>query len=810
MKKQLGSISLRLQAIVGLLVVILVGACAVSAGQAYEHRRQANRVLAITDEMRVIFAALQTIRLERGSISDALLQPRPSSPAGSQAGARLAARSESALDGALTRLATLRRGDDDYGATTIRERRAALEALRPLAQAAVSGQRRDDALAARWVTADTALTDALSETSGRLAHEVSADDAFIANMMRTGHRAWAVRDAAGTEMLRLDQDVLAGGKLTPAQLADFANLDGQVDAPWTALVGELRYPDTPPSVRTAVVLARNVYFAKVRVADHAIIADLAAGRAPSISKAVQGAGEIKAVATLMTISNAAFDLTAAHAKAEAQTADGEFYGALGLMTAALAFGAFTALFIFGRVVRPMEQITQAMRAVAGGDLSARIPHLGANDEVGELARALGVFRDNALAKQRVETELVQSRVAREAAEAASLLKSQFLANMSHEIRTPLNGMLGMVQVLEMEPLTTAQRNRVRTIRESGATLLQILNDILDFSKIEAGKLELSAAAFDLEAMVEALTATFADSARAKGLRLDCTVKAGAKGVWLGDVARVRQILSNLLSNALKFCDAGEVSFTVGRAGDGVAFVVSDTGVGIPDSELSRLFEKFSQVDATSTRRHGGTGLGLAICRELAHMMHGEITVESVLGQGSSFCLTLPLERIGDADPLAAHAASPAHAAAIEAVAERPLHILAAEDNATNRSVLQALLEPTQVELTLVANGREALEAWRSGRFDLVLMDIEMPVMNGEEACREIRAAEAARHLPPTPIIALSANAMSHQIEAYLAAGMTAHVAKPIDAAQLYRTIAEVLDSAAAPKGAPVAHRASAG
>ncbi|HLK26689.1 MAG TPA: ATP-binding protein [Caulobacteraceae bacterium] len=795
MKRQL-SISLRLQAIVAVLIVILVGACALSADQAYQHRRQANHLLAVADEMRVLFAAMQSLRLERAAIGNALLMPGPQPAVNSRAIARLSAQSETELDRALARLRGLERVGDDYGAAAIRAHRAALEQLRPIAWAATTGA-PNQGLAARWVAADTALTDALSDAAGRLADEVSADDAYIANMMHTGHRAWAVRDAAGTEMLRLDQAELAGTPLTPAQVADFATLDGKVDAPWSMLRGELKYRTTPPGVRAAIQRADRVYFANVRISDHAIIADLVAGRPLSISKQAQAAGDVQALAALMAVSSAAFDLAAAHAKAEAETADREFYAALALMAAAIALGVFTALFIVGQVVRPMKRIAEAVRAIARGDLQYRIPNLDDGNEIGEMARALAIFRDNGLARRRMEDELLQNRVAREAAEAATALKSQFLANMSHEIRTPLNGMLGMVQVLEMEPLTHAQRNRVRTIRESGATLLQILNDILDFSKIEAGKLELSPAEFDLEETLEALVATFADSARAKGLRLLCNIDKGARGIWSGDVARIRQIVANLLSNALKFSDTGEVALSVTAGADGVAFSVRDTGVGIAPDALPQLFEKFSQLDASSTRRFGGTGLGLAICRELAHMMHGEISVRSELGEGSTFRLVLPLERLGDADRSAAPP-GPTAPASLDAAPERPLRILAAEDNSTNRSVLQALLEPSGAELAIVANGLEAVEAWRSGRFDLVLMDIEMPVMNGESACRQIRAAEAERHLPPTPIVALSANAMRHQIDTYLAAGMTAHVAKPIDASVLYRAIAEVMDAAAAP------------
>jgi signal transduction histidine kinase/AmiR/NasT family two-component response regulator len=579
-------------------------------------------------------------------------------------------------------------------------------------------------------------------------------------------------------------------------VTDFANLDGQIDAPWKMLMEDAQLGAPPAAVRTAVMTANDAYFEHARVVDHMVLADLAAGRTSPVPAATEGAGDIPALSSLMNVAAIAFDLTTGHAKAQAEAADGEFFAALALMAVAIAFGALTAVFILSRVVRPMTRITEAMRSVAHGNLGRDIPYLGARDEMGELARALGVFQDNAREKQRVEHELVESRVAQESAEAATALKSQFLANMSHEIRTPLNGMLGMVQVLEMEPLTHAQKNRVRTIRESGETLLQILNDILDFSKIEAGKLELVPTDFDLGPTIEALTLTFADSARVKGIGLDCNVDPAARGIWRGDVARIRQILANLLSNAVKFCDTGRVSLSVKGLADGLAFTVVDTGVGIAPDELPKLFEKFSQVDSSSTRRFGGTGLGLAICRELAHMMAGEITVSSELGRGSMFRLTLPLERIGDADPLASAPVAAPAAPVAASVAERRLRILAAEDNETNQRVLAALLEPTGADLVMTANGREAVDAWLdNGHFDLILMDIEMPLMNGETAAREIRGLEAEGKLAPIPIIALSANAMSHQIEVYLAAGMSAHVAKPIDAKQLYAVIAALMEAA---------------
>jgi signal transduction histidine kinase/CheY-like chemotaxis protein len=387
-----------------------------------------------------------------------------------------------------------------------------------------------------------------------------------------------------------------------------------------------------------------------------------------------------------------------------------------------------------------------------------------------------------------------------AAEAANAAKSQFLANMSHEIRTPRNGVLGTVHVMELEAVSDLQRERLATIRESGQSLLQVLNDILDLSKIEAGKLEVRPVEFDLEALVASVAAPFEESALAKDLTWSCQVPAELKGVWLGDDMRLRQILMNLLSNALKFTQSGGVSLQIDRWSDGLLFEVRDSGIGIPADELPKLFNKFSQVDGSHTRRFGGTGLGLAISRDLAQLMGGTIEVDSLVGSGSVFTLRLPLVRVRDADP--AREDSPP-----VALAPSSIRILAAEDNAVNRKVLAALLAAIGADLTLVENGREAIDAWSAGGFDLILMDIQMPEMGGVEATGRIRAAEAERGLPPIPIVALSANTMSHQVREYLAAGMNAHLAKPIEPAELFRVVREVADGE--PRAPQVAAVASA-
>ncbi len=373
--------------------------------------------------------------------------------------------------------------------------------------------------------------------------------------------------------------------------------------------------------------------------------------------------------------------------------------------------------------------------------------------------------------------------------ATSQAKSEFLARMSHEIRTPLNGVLGMAQALAAETdLKPGHRQSLAVIRQSGEGLLTILNDVLDLSKVEAGRLELEAIGFDLEATVRGAQETFAPQAAAKGLDFRLIFAPAAAGVYLGDPTRVRQILYNLLSNAVKFTEAGEVSLSVALGAEALEIVVADSGIGIAPEAADRLFGRFQQVDSSTTRRYGGTGLGLSICRELAELMGGSVAAHSMPGVGSRFIVVLPLRRLGDvaaADGLSGHTP---HADLSRSEAQ--ISILAAEDNTVNQLVLKTLLAQAGLEPTLVGDGLQALDAWRHGAFDLILMDVQMPVMDGLAATLAIRAAEAADPgRGRIPILALTANAMQHQVAEYLAAGFDGHVAKPIDAAKLYAAIA---------------------
>jgi CheY-like chemotaxis protein len=344
----------------------------------------------------------------------------------------------------------------------------------------------------------------------------------------------------------------------------------------------------------------------------------------------------------------------------------------------------------------------------------------------------------------------------------------------------------------MGDLPAVQRERLDVIRQSGALLLSVLNDVLDLSKIEAGKLTLLVDDFDLESALAQARQSFAVMAEQKNLAFEIAVDDAAKGAWRGDADRLRQIVGNLLSNAIKFTQAGAVTarFGLSEATGGLSLTVRDTGMGIAAEKQSTLFEKFIQADNSATRRFGGTGLGLAICRELTQMMGGTITVDSVEGQGSVFHVELPLAR-GEARQEVEQIT-----AEVEDAEEGSLRLLAAEDNVTNQQVLSAVMGSLGIEVDIVADGAAAFEAWRDGAYDLILMDIQMPVMDGIDSARAIRAAEREGGRRRTPIVALTANALSHQVQEYLAAGMDGHVAKPIEIAKLYDAISRALNDAA--------------
>ncbi len=408
-------------------------------------------------------------------------------------------------------------------------------------------------------------------------------------------------------------------------------------------------------------------------------------------------------------------------------------------------------------------------------------------EATEARAAADLAEARALLLADLERKNAELAIAKERAEAGTLAKSHFLATMSHEIRTPLNALMGVADLLALSSLDPRQQGYVELMKRSGENLLTIINDILDLSKIEAGKLEFEQTGFKLSELIQRAAALGAVIADEKRIALDWRLRPETPDDLVGDPHRVIQILNNLLGNALKFTSAGSVTLEAGPdprdpTPGALRFTIADTGIGIPESHQSAIFDNFTQADATTTRLYGGTGLGLPITRRLVEAMGGAIEVESTVGVGSTFVFTLKLQ-IGRPPALAAATSVPSRAI-------RALDILLAEDLEDNRIIFQAYLAGTVHHCEWVENGLVALESFKEGRFDLVLMDMQMPIMDGYAATAAIRQWEREHGRDPTPIVALTASALRHDIARCNEVGCNGHLSKPITRREFLRALGD--------------------
>ena len=493
---------------------------------------------------------------------------------------------------------------------------------------------------------------------------------------------------------------------------------------------------------------------------------------------------------------------------------------LGMVAAYVLSRVFNA-----RITEPLSDLADMMSEVTDReDYSQRFSYAVKN----ELGSVVDAFNEMLVRigdrEQRLRKMIVDLEEARDQAESAARSKSSFLANMSHEIRTPMNGVMGMIALLKQGGLTEQQRAYFETIERSADALLLIIDDILDFTKIEAGRLKLGRSAFSLRDSLGSIEALFSEPASQKGLALSFTTDPAVPEVVVGDPGRIRQILLNLIGNAVKFTDEGSITVTAGLTdtdkGEQFRFTVADTGPGIHPDDQTRIFGEFYQADVSLTRAHGGTGLGLAITEQLVRLMRGRIGFDSRHGQGSLFWVELPLEAPGDntisewATEASKTAASGKESARLErltnptASASAPttgateyplpvtydLQVLVAEDSEVNQFIIRELLAKWGIEIAVAANGLEAVEAFKKRAFDLILMDIQMPEMDGLEATRQIRALQAGEGIHPgCEIVGLSAHAMSGDRERYMAEGMIDYLTKPIRMEELREVLDACLD-----------------
>jgi signal transduction histidine kinase/CheY-like chemotaxis protein len=436
------------------------------------------------------------------------------------------------------------------------------------------------------------------------------------------------------------------------------------------------------------------------------------------------------------------------------------------------------------IVRPVERLAASCE---GGDNER--PDVSdverRNDEIGVLAISLRTEREKTVAVLASLEDRVSERTAQ--LERANTEKSRFLANMSHELRTPLNGVIAISETLAGQETTAKGKELAELIVSSGRLLERVLTDILDFSKIEAGEITLSLDDFSMERLVNHIAELHRASAQAKGLTFRWSIAAEAEGHFAGDTVRITQVLSNLLSNAVKFTEAGEVVLDVIAFGEEIRFQVSDSGIGFDEETGQRLFRRFEQADASIRRRFGGTGLGLAISRSLIELMGGRIVVQSRPGHGSTFSVYIPLERLEDV----AIDEGQGEAQHFDITGAR---VLVAEDHPTNQKVVELILESVGVTPVIVENGQLAIDLLKKERFDVVLMDMQMPELDGLTATALLREFERETGLPRTPVIMLTANALDEHMRASHEAGADLHLSKPIHAQALIESIMNAISA----------------
>jgi signal transduction histidine kinase/CheY-like chemotaxis protein len=798
MKRNL-SIGVILSTITLLLVAVLVAVFAFLAQGALRQHRQSDHVFQVTQLVRAMITARSDMRSESGAMSMVLSRDRATDPHAIAAIRASHAKTSAEIAQVISQLKrSPYAGSPDLLRLEDLARRYDRITVEVLASIKSPAAQRRSGLFKDRLDISSALIRAINRQSEIMTYDIARLDPFIDRMLAVSDTVWRLRADAGTDRLNVANLLFKQGAIPMEEHLALAQGVGVMEAHFSTLGAQADMPVFPARLKQAMAGAHNGLDRDYFPVRQRLIGKRLAGQPIGMTDEQWLAFSVPQLNRLVEISWTALELASDRAIELVNGAKRNLILYLSAMGLCLVLAVSVFSFVVWRVIRPLRRITDMVRNLSGG-LKGDIPFEDRTDEIGQFAQALRIFRDSGLEQQRLTEEVFRSQSAQEAAESSNRLKSEFLANMSHEIRTPMNGILGMAHLLEGTKLDEEQAHFVKIIEESGDALLAILNDILDISKLEAGKLDIEAIDFDLADVVDGAVMLMTGKAGEKNIEIVTQLASEVRGRYCGDPMRLRQIMINLLSNAIKFTEksCGAVEVEVRLAGllavegsTGLHFEVRDTGIGMAESVRDRMFQKFSQADSSVTRRFGGTGLGLAICKQLVERMGGQIGVESELGAGSTFWFDIPLRRANRSLAREAlRAKSQPVAAPSPGTAGPPLRLLLAEDNKVNQEFALLLLRKAGHHVDLAENGRQAVEAVRRETYDLVLMDVQMPELDGVEATRQIRA------MPPPKrdilILAMTAHAMTGAREEYLAAGMNDYLSKPLQPALILGKLADI-------------------
>ncbi|HET7086234.1 MAG TPA: ATP-binding protein [Rhizomicrobium sp.] len=624
-----------------------VAVLAILASGAYERQREAEHVLAVVNIANDMLASRQSLRKEGGSMFTALAEPKTVSDETRKYVIALHAKSDAELTSLIDRLKSY---PDSQAADAIADIRASRASYDNLFPAVTDLLRQPTNARLKSMNAERAgainkLLAALNRQATALSSRIPNADAFVNELIKINDVAWHARTDAGVDRNNIQRALLAGGIPDAGQAKQFAAMSGRIEGAWTLIEEDAKLPSFPPQLRSLIKDANQVYFVRFGALRKAILDELEQGKPAGLSGWRWMELSDPGLDSLIAVSKTALDLTKAHASEQVAEAKRNVYAAIGLMILSIGLAGFAFSYMVRRIVRPLKNITEAMRGISDGQSKRHIPFENRRDEIGQFAHALQVFRDGATEKRRLESELMRNQVAREIAETSNRVKSEFLANMSHELRTPLNAIIGFSDVMKSRlfgDISEKYGEYVLLINESGNHLLNLVSDILDLAKIEAGKFVIDPAPVDLSETVEYCVHLTKRRAEERGIELVSDLPP-APPPLIADSRACKQILLNLLSNAIKFSrEHGKVTVSV-AAGEGqVKIQVRDSGIGIPKEALARMGHAFEQASNDPMLAREGTGLGLALVRALVGQHGGSLHIDSEENVGTSVTIVLPL------------------------------------------------------------------------------------------------------------------------------------------------------------------------